>query len=129
MNCRKQFAACLSKKRDTRSFLACRNFSVKGFTLDSSARPTRNRGLTGSCQGEGSKTIVPAWARAKITTRLVPDQSPERIIKLVDGRLQNYVRQPSGQRSSGHGADPYLVSRTGVHAQSSLCAVRSAFGC
>ncbi|MGH9179386.1 MAG: dipeptidase [Acidimicrobiales bacterium] len=36
-------------------------------------------GITAGYSGEGIKTIVPAWAKAKVTFRLVADQDPERI--------------------------------------------------
>ena len=48
------------------------------------ARPTFEiNGLTSGYQGDGSKTIVPAWASAKVTIRLVPDQKPARILEAV----------------------------------------------
>jgi len=96
-----------------------------------SARPTLEiNGLTSGYQGEGSKTIIPAWARVKLTARLVPNQDPRRIVKLVRERLQKLC--PPTVRleiKSGHGAEPYLVSPTGSQAQAALRALKYAFGC
>ena len=45
-----------------------------------SARPTLDvNGMLSGYTGEGSKTVLPSWAMAKITCRLVPDQQPEEI--------------------------------------------------
>jgi acetylornithine deacetylase/succinyl-diaminopimelate desuccinylase-like protein len=107
-------------------------FGEKGYTPfeQRSARPTLEiNGLTSGYQGDGSKTIVPAWARVKITTRLVPDQSPAKIIELVTKHLKQIC--PPTVRievQSGHGAEPYLVSPTSAHAQAALRALKSAFG-
>jgi acetylornithine deacetylase/succinyl-diaminopimelate desuccinylase-like protein len=95
-----------------------------------SARPTLEiNGLTSGYQGEGSKTIVPAWARVKITMRLVPNQNPAKIIKLVRQHLKKLCSPTVRMEiASGHGAEPYLVSPTSPHAQAALRALKSAFG-
>jgi len=44
-------------------------------------RPTLDvNGIMGGYQGEGGKTIIPSWAMAKVTMRLVPDQKAEEIM-------------------------------------------------
>jgi acetylornithine deacetylase/succinyl-diaminopimelate desuccinylase-like protein len=52
------------------------------------ARPTLEiNGLYSGFTGEGSKTVLPAWAMAKISCRLVPDQDPNEVYS----QLQKYV--------------------------------------
>jgi acetylornithine deacetylase/succinyl-diaminopimelate desuccinylase-like protein len=131
---RKQFARLPFKAAQFTKFLGVpKMFGEKGYTPleQRSARPTLEiNGLTSGYQGEGSKTIVPAWARAKITTRLVPDQEPEHIIKLVRRHLVKLC--PSTVRleiTSGHGAEPYLMSPSSPQAQAGLRSLKAAFGC
>jgi succinyl-diaminopimelate desuccinylase len=95
-----------------------------------SSRPTFEiNGLTSGYQGEGSKTIVPSWARAKITCRLVPNQKPAHVRKIVCAWLkQNCPPTVRMEITAGHGAEAYLVSPTSQPAQAALRALEKAFG-
>jgi len=111
---------------------ASKLFGERGYTFveQRSARPTVEiNGLTSGYQGEGSKTIVPSWARAKLTFRLVPDQDPERIRKLVLTRLKQLCPPTVKMEvQAGHGGEPYMVSPTSPLAQAALRTLKAAFG-
>jgi acetylornithine deacetylase/succinyl-diaminopimelate desuccinylase-like protein len=56
------------------------------------ARPTLEvNGLLAGFTGEGSKTVLPAKAMAKISTRLVPDQDPEEVHQQLRSYLESHV--------------------------------------
>ena len=76
------------------------------------ARPTLDvNGLYSGFIGDGAKTIIPAYAKAKISCRLVPDQDPEEIhnlfSKYVESIIPNTVRYEIIKHS---GAPAYLGS-------------------
>src|SRR5580658_3748664 len=67
-------------------------------------------GVGGGYQGEGTKTVIPSRAFAKISCRLVPQQEPDRIKKLVRDAI--LARVPSGVKVEfvdQHSGDPYVV--------------------
>jgi acetylornithine deacetylase/succinyl-diaminopimelate desuccinylase-like protein len=60
-------------------------------------RPTLEiNGMYGGYQGPGRKTIVPSFAHAKLTARLVPAQDPEHVKAVVSAHLQAHA--PAGVR-------------------------------
>lgn len=70
----------------------CLGGGEKEFSLNERrwARPTMDvNGIIGGYTQEGSKTIIPAKATAKISFRLVPNQNPEEIYKM----FANYVKK------------------------------------
>ncbi len=130
---RKQLARLPFNETAYRKFLGVpRLFGEEGYTAweQRAARPTLEiNGLTSGYQGEGSKTIVPAWASAKLTMRLVPNQDPRRIARLVTQRLKQLC--PPTVRlevKAGHDAEAYLFSPTSPAAQAALRALQTAFG-
>ncbi len=130
---RKQMARLPFKQSDYRNLLGVpRLFGERGYTPieQRSARPTFEiNGLTSGYQGEGSKTIIPAWARAKITARLVPNQDPDRIGKLIHRHLKKLCPPTVKlEIQFTRGSEPYLVSPNGPQAQAALRALKTAFG-
>jgi acetylornithine deacetylase/succinyl-diaminopimelate desuccinylase-like protein len=131
---RKQFKRLPFNAREYQKFLGVPAlFGERGFTPieQRSSRPTLEiNGLTSGYQGEGSKTIVPAWARAKVTVRLVPNQNPARINQLLRRHLEKLC--PPTVRiefAPGHSGEPYLFPPTGPQAQAALRSLKLAFGC
>ena len=81
------FAADYKKRYGIKRFLK----GIKGgyaMNLEENTRPTCTIcGLTSGYQGKGSKTVMPAKASAKVDFRLVPDQTPEKILELLRAHL------------------------------------------
>lgn len=56
------------------------------------ARPTLElNGIWGGYQEQGIKTVIPSKAHAKISCRLVPDQDPEKIARLLIAHIENHA--------------------------------------
>src|SRR3984957_10957496 len=66
----------------------------KGFTIVERLwiRPTLDvNGIWGGYQGEGAKTVIPSKAYANLSTRLVPNQDPAKIAKLVERHIRKLL--------------------------------------
>lgn len=94
------------------------------------ARPTLDVcGIWGGYQGEGAKTVLPSKAGAKISMRLVPDQSPEE----VGRQLERFVKEnmPAGvtvEVVALHGGPPALTPVDSAPVKAALTALEQAFG-
>lgn len=67
-------------------------------------------GIGGGYQGEGTKTVIPSKAFAKISCRLVPDQRPDDIKRIVMAAIR--ARTPKGVKVDfvdQHKGEPYVV--------------------
>jgi acetylornithine deacetylase/succinyl-diaminopimelate desuccinylase-like protein len=94
------------------------------------ARPTLDiNGIWGGYQGEGAKTVIPSRAGAKLSMRLVPNQSSKRIDSLVTDFLVK--KAPSGVKvsvKSLHGTDPVIVPRDLPEVDAAKRALQKGFG-
>jgi len=104
----------------------------KGFTTieRTGIRPTLElNGIWGGYQGEGSKTVLPSKASAKISARLVPNQSSKKITKL----LLDYFKKIAPPAVSVnafelHGGEPYMTPIESKAYQAAAKAIEATFG-
>ncbi|MGB9603539.1 MAG: dipeptidase [Limisphaerales bacterium] len=106
-------------------------FGEKGYSPieQRTARPTIEiNGLTSGYQGEGSKTIIPSTASAKLTFRLVPDQNKEDILEIVCKHIKK-ICPPTVRLElvKGHSGDPYILDPTSSLCVATLAALKKAF--
>lgn len=93
-------------------------------------RPTCEvNGLLSGYTGEGAKTVLPAKAMAKVSCRLVPDQDPAEIEKLMKAHVAKVA--PKGVKVDVrhlHGGRPWRAELDGPIFEAAKTALRSAFG-
>jgi acetylornithine deacetylase/succinyl-diaminopimelate desuccinylase-like protein len=94
------------------------------------ARPTLEvNGLLSGFTGVGSKTVLPAWAMAKISCRLVPDQTPEDTIKQMQKYLkQNAPKDIKWKLTYLHGAGAALTGTDNVGVKALSKALETVWG-
>src|SRR5246500_1429412 len=88
---RKALNALPWKKKDFEKAVGAPGYvGEKGFSIVEQlwTRPTLElNGIWGGYTGEGAKTVIPSKAYAKFSTRLVPNQKPEKIVRLVEKQI------------------------------------------
>jgi acetylornithine deacetylase/succinyl-diaminopimelate desuccinylase-like protein len=77
------------------------------------ARPTLElNGVYGGFQGEGTKTVIPKEAHAKITCRLVANQNPQDILDKIERHLHEHIQPGArleviqGEKANAFNIDP-----------------------
>lgn len=93
-------------------------------------RPTCDvNGLLSGYTGEGSKTVLPSRAMAKVSCRLVPDQDPARIEDVVEAHVREVA--PPGVEIEFirmHGGRPWRARLDGRLVEAGARALEQAFG-
>jgi acetylornithine deacetylase/succinyl-diaminopimelate desuccinylase-like protein len=95
-----------------------------------SIRPTLEvNGIWGGYIGEGSKTVLPAKANAKISMRLVPGQSSHKIAQMFKSHFESiapaYVKV---KVTENHGGEPVLTPTDSVEYKAAAKAMETTFG-
>src|SRR5438552_3162191 len=92
---RKSLNALPWKKKDFEKAVGAPGYAgEKGFTIVEQlwGRPTLElNGIWGGYMGEGAKTVIPSKAHAKFSTRLVPNQNPQKVAKLVEKHIRKML--------------------------------------
>jgi len=104
----------------------------KGYTTNerTGIRPTLDvNGIWGGYTGEGAKTVLPSKAFAKISMRLVPNQTSEEISAKFEKHFQK-IAPPSVKVkvSHHHGGNPVVVSTTSAAFQAASKAMETTYG-
>ena len=107
-------------------------YGENGYTTNerSSIRPTLDvNGIWGGYIGEGAKTVIASKAFAKISMRLVPDQTPQEITALFTKHFKSIA--PKGVKvrvTPHHGGLPYVTPIDFVGYRAANKAYTEAFG-
>ncbi len=95
------------------------------------ARPTLEiNGLWGGFTGQGTKTVIPSTAHAKITCRLVPDQDPARVIESIRSHVAKNT--PAGVEvtvtATESGSRAYLIPTDDPYLAAAREVLRTLYG-
>lgn len=94
------------------------------------ARPSLDvNGLLAGWTGEGSKTVIPATAMAKVSMRLVPNQEPAKIAALFEAFVKKIApKSVEAKVTTLHGALPWMTDFDNVYVQAAGRAIDKGFG-
>jgi acetylornithine deacetylase/succinyl-diaminopimelate desuccinylase-like protein len=107
-------------------------YGEKGFTTLERvwARPTLEcNGIVGGFTGEGAKTVLPSKASAKISMRLVPNQSAAKVAKLFEKHIRKLApKTVSVTVRSLHGGEPAITPIDSPGVKAAVAALEKGFG-
>lgn len=94
------------------------------------SRPTLDcNGIWGGYIGEGSKTVLPSKANAKISMRLVPNQQSDKITALFTKHFESIApKSVKVKVTPHHGGEPYLMPPTSAAYLAASAAMEESFG-
>ncbi|HEY8689260.1 MAG TPA: dipeptidase [Chitinophagaceae bacterium] len=104
----------------------------KGFTTNerTGIRPTIElNGIWGGYQSEGAKTVLPSKATAKISARLVPNQSSEKMTKMLLDYFKSIApASVTVNAFEHHGGEPYMTPIDSNAYKAAAKAMETTFG-
>ena len=107
-------------------------FGEKGYTTIEriGIRPTLDvNGIWGGYTGEGSKTVLPSKAHAKISMRLVPDQDTDEIARLFTDHFQSIApKSVKVKVIKHHGGQPVVTDIHSVAFRAASAAFEESWG-
>jgi acetylornithine deacetylase/succinyl-diaminopimelate desuccinylase-like protein len=107
-------------------------YGESGFTANerTGTRPTLDvNGMLSGFTGEGSKTVIPAWAMAKISMRLVPDQDPKEVHLQLTRYLEEHApKDVRWELTAMAGGSASISDRNNIGVQAMVKALESVWG-
>jgi acetylornithine deacetylase/succinyl-diaminopimelate desuccinylase-like protein len=130
---RKKMAAVPYDEKEYKEDLGVKElWGEKGFSTNerTGIRPTVElNGIWGGYTSEGSKTVLPAKAFAKISARLVPNQNSHKMTDLLINHLKKiappYVTVDARPH---HGGEPYMTPMDSKAYKAAAAAIKDTFG-
>jgi acetylornithine deacetylase/succinyl-diaminopimelate desuccinylase-like protein len=130
---RKKMAAVPYDEKEYKEDLGVKElWGEKGFSTNerTGIRPTVElNGIWGGYTGEGSKTVLPAKAFAKISARLVPNQDSHKMTDLLINHLKK-IAPPyvTVDAKPHHGGEPYMTPMDSKAYKAAAAAIKDTFG-
>jgi len=107
-------------------------YGEKGYTTNerNSIRPTLDvNGIWGGYTGEGAKTVIPSKAFAKISMRLVPNQTPDEITELFQKHFEKIAPKAVKVKvTPHHGGHAYVTPIDNIAYKAANKAYTETFG-